>query len=411
MFLFYQILCLPLWSNLILIFQVCFINKDELQAAVNVYIEQNCGNNATKSGCSILGRSIAQTYGWPIGSWCVSQVTDMSFLFQGKIAFNEDLSLWDASSLVGKTTFNEDLSGWDVSSVSTMESMFWDAPSFNSDISTWDVSSVTKMGYMFSNSGFNSDISQWNVSSVTDMGAMFAGSSFNSDISSWNVSSVSTMDSMFWGATSFNSDISNWDMSSVIDMGYMLYGSTSFNQDLCAWSDKFPYDSACDEFGRCIFTGSGCTFQDTPQESQQGPFCASSCGFVPPSTSPSSSLAPTTALRPSSSPTETCWQVDINVVFDQWASQTSWDVQRTNAVGDNTILKEFIGTDSDDSETRQESICLQEGEYQFTMYDSFGDGISEPGSYNVTSYGEIIKEGGEFVSSESTLFSIPFVAP
>jgi hypothetical protein len=33
------------------------------------------------------------------------------------------------------------------------------------------------------------------------------------------------------------------------------------------------------------------------------------------------------------------------------------------------------------------------------------------GNYNVTSYGEIIKEGGDFKSSESTVFSIPFVAP
>ena len=59
----------------------------------------------------------------------------------------------------------------------------------------------------------------------------------------------------------------------------------------------------------------------------------------------------------------------------------------------------------------KESICLQEGSYQFTIYDSASDGIFDPGSYNVTSYGEIIKEGGDFVSSESTLFSIPFVAP
>ena len=189
----------------------------------------------------------------------------------------------------------------------------------------------------------------------------------------------------------------------------MLWGATSFNQDLCAWGEKFPYNNAGG-----IFTGSGCTFQDTPQESQQGPFCASSCGFVSPSTSPSSSLAPTTALRPSSSPTETCWQVEISVVFDLYAQQTSWDIQRINAVGDNTILKTFTGTESESYETRQESICLQEGSYQFTVYDSEGDGICcvyGEGNYNVTSYGEIIKEGGDFKSSETTVFSIPFAAP
>ena len=162
---------MPLWFNLQFP-QYCFPDREELREAVNEYITQDCTNNP---GCAA-----GQAYGWPIGTWCVSQVTDMSWLFSDK------------------TTFNEDLSGW-------------------------DVSSVTNMWVMFSYSGFNQDISDWDVSSVTDMTRM-------------------------------------------------LYGATSFNQDLCAWGDKFPYDPAGD-----IFEGSGCTFQDTPQESQQGPFCASEC--------------------------------------------------------------------------------------------------------------------------------------
>ena len=54
---------------------------------VNIYIEKSCAINATNSECNIGGRSIAETYGW-----CVSRVTDMSFLFQAKNEFNEDLS-------------------------------------------------------------------------------------------------------------------------------------------------------------------------------------------------------------------------------------------------------------------------------------------------------------------------------
>jgi len=52
----------------------------------------------------------------------------------------------------------------------------------------------------------------------------------------------------------------------------MFYDATSFKQDLCAWGDKFPYDSA---FG--VFRNSGCTFTNTPQIDQKGPFCASDC--------------------------------------------------------------------------------------------------------------------------------------
>ena len=218
-------------------FQVCFQNKAELQVAVDVYIVQNCGaTNATSNECtsdrSLLACQIVETsYGWPIGRWCVSKVTDMSYLFQFK------------------TTFNEDLSGWDTSSVEDMRGMFYGASSFDSNLSSWNTSKVKTMKSMFSEA-----------------------SEFSSDLSKWDVSSVEDMTFMLYGASSFDSDLSSWNISSVASMEYMLYGATSFNQDLCAWGEKFPYNNAF-----VIFEGSGCTFQDNPQESQQGPFCASSC--------------------------------------------------------------------------------------------------------------------------------------
>jgi len=58
----------------------------------------------------------------------------------------------------------------------------------------------------------------------------------------------------------------------VTTMWSMFYEASAFNQDLCAWSDKLPYDNAFN-----IFYGSGCTFQNDPNEQQGGPFCASSC--------------------------------------------------------------------------------------------------------------------------------------
>ena len=224
----------------------CFADKSELKAAVDQYIdEEDCANN---DGCAV-----GQIYGWPIGTWCVGNVTDMSQLF------------------VEKSTFNEDLSGWDVSSVTDMAGMFWSALAFNGDISGWDVSSVTDMYAMFSDSAFNGDISKWDVSSVTSMYAMFEYSGFNSDISKWDVSSVTLMGEMF-AFSSFNGDISKWNVSSVEYMGYMFWDNEAFNQDLCAWGDNFPYDNAED-----IFANSSCTFQDTPQLDQGGPFCACNC--------------------------------------------------------------------------------------------------------------------------------------
>jgi surface protein len=46
-------------------------------------------------------------------------------------------------------TFNEPIGSWDVSNVTDVSYMFDGAKSFNQNIGSWDVSSVTDMGSMF----------------------------------------------------------------------------------------------------------------------------------------------------------------------------------------------------------------------------------------------------------------------
>jgi len=361
-----------------------------LYNAVRAYVYQDCANNKK---CDI-----GKLYGWPMNSWCVGSVTDMSYLFEGV------------------DTFNEDINGWNTSSVTTMWSMFVDATSFNGDVSNFNTSSVTRMNVMFAGAtSFNRDLSNFDTSSVTDMYSMFSyATSFNGDVSDFDTSSVNDMGFMFNRATSFNGDVSSFDTSSVIYMDSMFNGATSFNKDLCSWQDSFPYTNATNIIN--IFTNSGCTYQDTPNETQQGPFCSSDCGA--PSMSPSSSLAPTASPKPtqsptiSSSPTDTCYWVDIIVVFDDYPEETSWQLQKRNNSGDYNLLKTFNGTWDDQNEARTESMCLEDGEqtYQFTIYDTFGDGIEAPGYYNMTSNGNgrLIVKGGDFEYSESTIFSVPY---
>ena len=71
----------------------------------------------------------------PIGQWDVSQVTDMSNIFNALDDFNYELSKWD------------------VSRVTDMGGMFAEAKSFNQDLSKWDVSRVTDMQRMFNEAG------------------------------------------------------------------------------------------------------------------------------------------------------------------------------------------------------------------------------------------------------------------
>jgi len=167
---------------------------------------------------------------------CTSLITDMSELFNGKTAFNQDIS------------------NWDVSNVNNMNGMFRNAESFNQPIDIWNVSNVTQMKEMFNGANsFNQPIGSWNVSKVNSMEAMFSGgttkdyynsfrikdqilgSNFNQDIGSWNVSNVKNMDLMFAMASSFNQDISNWDVHNVTTMSSMFFRASSFNQDLSSW--------------------------------------------------------------------------------------------------------------------------------------------------------------------------------
>jgi surface protein len=120
--------------------------KKELRRAVTKY----CTFKAATM------EEIAGSYGYPIDSWDVSQITDMSSLF-------EDMN-----------SFNEHIGSWNVSNVTNMSRMFYNATVFNRKIGSWDTSNVSKMRYMFdAATSFNQEIGSWNVSNVTDMGYMF----------------------------------------------------------------------------------------------------------------------------------------------------------------------------------------------------------------------------------------------
>ena len=93
-----------------------------------------------------------------ISCWKVSQVTDMSRLFDGQSKFNDSLYYWDVRNVV------------------TMYGMFRNARSFDQNLSAWKIEKVRKMRYMFDcASAFNQDLDSWQVSADTDTLNVFAG--------------------------------------------------------------------------------------------------------------------------------------------------------------------------------------------------------------------------------------------
>ena len=135
-----------------------------------------------------------------LGDIDTSKITDMSGLFMFTERTNEQFA---------------GIEKWDVSNVTDMSDMFQGAKNFNQNIENWDVSKVTNMSCMFCSAlHFNQPLNNWDVSKVKDMSRMFAYSKFNQDISSWNVSNVTNINAIF-KSSPFNFDVNDWDVSNV----------------------------------------------------------------------------------------------------------------------------------------------------------------------------------------------------
>ena len=93
--------------------------REELLDAIDSYL----ADDSPTSNVSLV-------YGYPIGTWNVSVVTNFSSIFSAER--NPLASLFD-----------EALSGWDTTSAVSMENAFAGAALFNGDVSTWSMSKVT----------------------------------------------------------------------------------------------------------------------------------------------------------------------------------------------------------------------------------------------------------------------------
>ena len=190
------------------------------------------------------------SFNQPLNNWDVSNVTNMGAMFYNASTFNQSLNDWDVSNVTNMSSmfyfalsFNQPLNDWDVSNVTDMRWMFHKAPSFNQPLNNWNVSSVTTMASMFNDAtNFNQPLNNWDVSNVTNMYMMFYKTPFNHPLNSWNVSNVTNMNGTFRMASSFNQDLSNWDVSNVTNMQTMFSEASSYNQDLSDWTFKEDVD-------------------------------------------------------------------------------------------------------------------------------------------------------------------------
>lgn len=98
--------------------------------------------------------------------------------------------------------------------------------------------------------------------------------------------------------------------------------------------------------------------------------------------------------------------VVLTIKFDNYPEETSWTIKTS---GGSTVASGGTYASQPDGSTLTQTINLADGNYTFTINDSYGDGICcsyGSGNYSLTSDGVTYASGGAFASSESTNFCV-----
>jgi len=104
-------------------------------------------------------------------------------------------------------------------------------------------------------------------------------------------------------------------------------------------------------------------------------------------------------------------EVNISIVFDTYPQEIRWQI--TNSDGTYFALSDSY-SDQPPSSILNNTVCLPAGCYDFTLFDSYGDGLccnEGSGSYSVTSDGILLASGDSFTSSETTNFCLVGATP
>lgn len=125
---------------------------------------------------------------------------------------------------------------------------------------------------------------------------------------------------------------------------------------------------------------------------------------------PQPSLKPT--MQPFNSDmgkNSSCPKLQLDLVTDKMAMETSWILERIDDNATEVIKSGPPSNMNYSSETKYSvaaSECLTSGSYEFTIFDSFGDGIQDPGYYTISLNGQPLASNANFGSYETTNFTI-----
>lgn len=117
-----------------------------------------------------------------MGSWDMSNVTNMESMFDGAGAFNRPIGAWNTTSVTnmaymfyGAGAFNRPIAAWKTENVESMYSMFYNAATFNQSIGDWTLNPAVDLNFIFTNSGldcyyYSETLKGWRANDDTPVG-------------------------------------------------------------------------------------------------------------------------------------------------------------------------------------------------------------------------------------------------
>ena len=183
-----------------------------------------------------------------ISNWNVSNVTDMSFMFNGCYELKSvgNLCKWNVSSVTtfkqmfsncSNLTYIGDLSNWNAPKCTNAEFMFggdkqvdkmrFTSLTLNNLFKNGIVENIHSMFQRCHDLESVGNLDDWNTSNVTNMNrAFFQCRQLKSigNLSKWDTSNVTDMYAMFEGCCSLDNigNLNDWNTSNVTDMSYMF---------------------------------------------------------------------------------------------------------------------------------------------------------------------------------------------
>lgn len=136
-----------------------------------------------------------------LGSWDMTNVTNMSLMFKGSASFNEpSIVNWVPSSVTNATwmfanaeSFNQAIGAWNTASLAYAHGIFNGADAFDQDLANWNITGVSDLTYFFTNrpalsaANYNKTLHGWANQTTPQMDVTFSAGDTKYDTSSGSV--------------------------------------------------------------------------------------------------------------------------------------------------------------------------------------------------------------------------------